>query len=66
MLAANKPESVVQSHTQRALDAGATSEEIGHTLLLGINTLCFSMIMVAITWVKRSLRPLVIGFFIRL
>jgi 4-carboxymuconolactone decarboxylase len=54
MSAANKSESAVQSHTHRALDAGATSEEIEHTLLLGINTLGFSTIMAAITWAKAA------------
>jgi AhpD family alkylhydroperoxidase len=54
MSAANKSESAVQSHTHRALDAGATSKEIEHTLLLGINTLGFSTIMAAITWAKAA------------
>ena len=54
MSAANKSESAVQSHTHRALDAGASSEEIEHALLLGINTLGFSTIMAAITWAKAA------------
>ena len=54
MSAANKSESAVKSHTHRALEAGATSEEIEHTLLLGINTLGFSTIMAAITWAKAA------------
>ena len=55
MAAANRSESAVHSHTHRALDAGATSEEIEHTLLLGINTLGFSTIMAAITWAKAAI-----------
>lgn len=55
MSAANRSESVVQSHAIRALDAGASSEEIEHTLLLGINTLGFSTIMAAITWAKAAI-----------
>ena len=55
MSAANKSESAVQSHTHRALDAGASSEEIEHALLLGINTLGFSTIMAAITWAKAAI-----------
>ena len=54
MSAANKSESAVKSHTHRALDAGATTEEIEHALLLGINTLGFSTIMAAITWAKAA------------
>ena len=54
MAAANGSESAVHSHTHRALDAGATSDEIEHTLLLGINTLGFSTIMAAITWTKAA------------
>ena len=55
MAAANRSESAVQSHTHRALEAGATSEEIEHTLLLGINTLGFSTIMAALTWAKAAI-----------
>ena len=55
MAAANGSESAVQSHTHRALEAGATNEEILHTLLLGINTLGFSTIMAAFGWAKHAI-----------
>jgi 4-carboxymuconolactone decarboxylase len=55
MSAANRSESAVQSHTHRALEAGATSAEIEHTLLLGINTLGFSTVMAAFSWAKTAI-----------
>ena len=54
MSAANRSESAVQSHAHRALEAGATSEEIEHTLLLGINTLGFPTTMAALTWARAA------------
>ena len=55
MAAANRSESAVQSHTHRALEAGATPEEIEHALLLGINTLGFSTVMAALSWAKAAM-----------
>jgi AhpD family alkylhydroperoxidase len=55
MAAANRSESGVQSHTHRALEAGATTEEVEHTILLGINTLGFSTMMAALTWAKQAM-----------
>ena len=55
MAAANQSESAVQSHTHRALEAGATSEEIEHALMLGINTLGFSTSMAALSWAKQAI-----------
>ena len=55
MAAAIQSESAVQSHTYRALENGASPEEIEHTLLLGINTLGFSTMMAALTWAKQAL-----------
>ena len=54
MSAANRSESAVQSHVHRALEAGATSEEIEHTLLLGINAVGFSTIMTALAWARAA------------
>ena len=54
MSAANRSESAVQSHAHRALEAGATSAEIEHTLLLGINTLGFPTTMAALTWARSA------------
>ncbi len=55
MAAANRSESAVESHTHRALDAGATPDEIEHALALGINTIGFSTMMAALTWAKQAI-----------
>ncbi|HET9496335.1 MAG TPA: carboxymuconolactone decarboxylase family protein [Chloroflexia bacterium] len=47
--------SAVQSHTHRALHAGATPEEVEHTLLLGVTTLGWPTTMAAYTWAKVAL-----------
>jgi 4-carboxymuconolactone decarboxylase len=54
MAAANGSETAVESHTHRALDAGASEHEIEHTVMLGINTLGFSTMMAALTWAKQA------------
>jgi AhpD family alkylhydroperoxidase len=48
-------EGAVHSHTRRALDAGATPEEIRHVVLLGITTIGFPAMMAALTWVEDIL-----------
>ncbi len=45
-----KSEGAVHSHTRRALKAGASPEEINHTLLLLISTIGFPQVMAAISW----------------
>ncbi|MFZ1043078.1 MAG: carboxymuconolactone decarboxylase family protein [Anaerolineales bacterium] len=55
MAAATKSESAVQSHTHRALEAGATAAEIEHTLMIGINMFGFSTMMTALTWAKQAI-----------
>ncbi len=55
MAAAAKSESAVQSHTHRALDAGASAAEIEHAIMLGLNTLGFSAMMTALTWAKQAM-----------
>ncbi len=55
MAAANGSESGVQSHVHRALESGATEDEIEHALLLGVNTLGFSRMMAALTWARGAL-----------
>ncbi|GAB4471296.1 MAG: carboxymuconolactone decarboxylase family protein [Anaerolineales bacterium] len=55
MAAASKSESAVQSHTHRALEAGATAQEIEHAILLGITTLGFPTTMAALTWAKEAI-----------
>ena len=55
MAAANKSETAVHSHTHRALEAGATQAEIEHAVLLGITTLGFPNMMMALTWCRAAI-----------
>lgn len=41
----------VHSHTRRALEAGATEEEIYHTLLLLVSTIGFPKVAAAFSWI---------------
>jgi len=51
--AASKSEGAVCSHTRRALQAGASPEEIHHTLLLLVSTIGFPQVMAALSWVEE-------------
>ena len=53
--ATGKSEGAVHSHTKRALKAGATREEIYHTLLLLITTIGFPQAMAAVSWCRDIL-----------
>lgn len=53
--AATRSEGSVHSHTRRAKKAGATREEIYHTLLLLISTIGFPQTMAAISWCRDIL-----------
>lgn len=53
--AANNSEGAVHSHARRALEAGATSQELYHTLLLLIPTCGFPRAMAAISWCRDIL-----------
>jgi 4-carboxymuconolactone decarboxylase len=55
MAAAGKSRSAVQSHTHRALEAGAKPAEVEHALVAGVNTLGFSTMMAALSWAKSAL-----------
>lgn len=48
----------VRSHTTQAYQAGATSEEIYHTILLSLNTIGFPKMIMAYSWVKELLERL--------
>lgn len=50
--AAVKSEGGVHSHTRRALEAGATSEEVHHTLLVLISTLGYPNVAAAMSWAE--------------
>jgi AhpD family alkylhydroperoxidase len=51
----NRHEGAVHSHTRRALDAGATPDEIRHTVLLSLTTIGFPNMIAAMTWVEDVL-----------
>lgn len=45
----------VMSHTRKALDAGATPEELAHVVLLGLTTTGFPNMIAAWNWVQEVL-----------
>lgn len=49
---ASKSEGATHSHTKRALEAGATKDEIRHCVLLLTNTLGFPTVMAGLSWVN--------------
>lgn len=55
MATASKSYSAVQSHTHRALEAGASAEEIEHAIMLGVTTLGFPAMMAALSWAKVAM-----------
>ncbi len=50
-----KSEGATHSHTKRAIEAGATHEEIRHTVLLLTNTIGFPNVMAGMSWVNDIL-----------
>lgn len=48
-------EGAVHSHCRRALEAGATPEEIRHVILLTVTTLGFPSMMACLSWVDETL-----------
>jgi alkylhydroperoxidase/carboxymuconolactone decarboxylase family protein YurZ len=59
--AAIRSEGAVHSHARRALEAGATGEEIRHALLLLISTIGFPTVVAALSWVDDVLAERVQG-----
>jgi AhpD family alkylhydroperoxidase len=45
----------VHSHARRALQAGASEEELQHTLILLISTIGFPKVAAALAWVQEEL-----------
>ena len=45
----------VHSHARRALQAGATEEELQHALLLLISTIGFPKVAAALAWIQEPL-----------
>ena len=52
----NRHEGAVHSHTRRALDAGASADEVRHVVLLALTTIGFPNMTAALTWVEDVLR----------
>jgi len=46
-----RSEGAVHSHVRRALDAGATREEIHHTILLLTSTIGFPTVVASLSWI---------------
>jgi len=53
--AAIKSEGAVHSHTRRALEIGASPDEIRHAIVLLTNTIGFPNMMAALSWVDDIL-----------
>jgi len=53
--AAIRSEGAVHSHTKRALEAGASAEEIRHVLILLTSTLGFPCVMAALSWADEKI-----------
>lgn len=51
-----RSEGSVHSHVRRALDAGATPEEIRHALILLTSTIGFPAVAAALTWADDVLK----------
>jgi len=46
-------EGAVKSHTRRALDLGASPEEVRHTVLLALTTIGFPTMIASMKWVDE-------------
>jgi len=55
MAIGGRQEGAVHAHTRKALDAGATPEEIRQVVLLAIPTVGFPTMMAALTWLEDVL-----------
>jgi 4-carboxymuconolactone decarboxylase len=53
--AAIRSEGGVHSHARRALDCGASPEEIRHALMLNTSTIGFPSVVAALTWAEDVL-----------
>lgn len=56
--AAGQSEGSVCSHTRRALQAGASPEEISHALLLLVSTIGFPQAMAAMSWSQKIMEKI--------
>ena len=54
--AVSQSEGAVHSHTRRALEAGASPEEIYHTLMLLVSPVGFPKVAAAVSWADDILK----------
>ncbi|MBW2465681.1 MAG: carboxymuconolactone decarboxylase family protein [Deltaproteobacteria bacterium] len=54
--AASRAEGSVHSHVKRALTAGATQDEIYHTIILLTSTIGFPAVAAALSWARDIIR----------
>ncbi len=54
--AAVKSEGAVHSHTRRALNAGASEEEINHAVILLTSTIGFPAVSAALSWIDDLMK----------
>jgi 4-carboxymuconolactone decarboxylase len=55
MAAAQRSESAVKSHAHRALEEGASVDEVIHAVLLGVTTIGFPAMMTALSWAQEAI-----------
>lgn len=53
---ATKSEGATHSHAKRAIESGASEEEIRHSVLLLTNTIGFPAVMAGMSWVNDILK----------
>ena len=53
--AASRSEGAVHSHVRRALEAGATPEEVYHALVLLVSTIGFPAASAALSWAREAI-----------
>jgi len=53
--AAIRSEGAVHSHVRRALEAGASVEEVRHSLMLLTSTIGFPTVVAALSWIEDVL-----------
>lgn len=54
--AASRSEGAVHSHTRRALDAGASADEVRHALIAVTSTIGFPNVTAALSWAEDVLK----------
>jgi AhpD family alkylhydroperoxidase len=55
MAATQRSESAVKSHAHRALEEGASADEVTHAVLIGVTTIGFPAMMTALSWVREAI-----------